>query len=159
MIGPRGAGKSSILFKLKVGEIFMITPCRGFEIDTADYKNISFAVWDTDRNDPCRSLWKDHFKNALGLIFVVDSGNRERIVEARYELAQILDEVELRDTVLLVFANKQDLPNAMSAAEITEKLGLHNLRNRDWHVQPTCAGTGDGLYEGLDWLANQLERR
>ncbi|MCL7023751.1 hypothetical protein MKW94_009736, partial [Papaver nudicaule] len=34
---------------------------------------------------------------------------------------------ELRDAVLLVFANKQDLPNAMNAAEITDKLGLHSL--------------------------------
>jgi len=39
---------------------------------------------------------------------------------------------ELRDAVLLVFANKQDLPNAMNAAEITDKLGLHSLRQRHW---------------------------
>ena len=41
---------------------------------------------------------------------------------------------ELRDAVLLVFANKQDLPNAMNAAEITDKLGLHSLRQRHWYV-------------------------
>ena len=37
--------------------------------------------------------------------------------------------------VLLIFANKQDLPNAMNAAEITDKLGLHSLRNRNWYIQ------------------------
>lgn len=41
---------------------------------------------------------------------------------------------ELREAVLLVFANKQDLPNAMNAAEITDKLGLHALRQRRWYV-------------------------
>jgi len=70
----------------------------------------------------------------------------------------MLAEDELRDAVLLVFANKQDLPQAMSVAEITEKLGLPNIRNRKWYMQATCATSGDGLYEGLDWLANNLAK-
>ncbi|KAH0924532.1 hypothetical protein HID58_016788 [Brassica napus] len=64
----------------------------GFNVETVEYKNISFTVWDVGGQD------KD----------------------------------ELRDAVLLVFANKQDLPNAMNAAEITDKLGLHSLRQRHW---------------------------
>ena len=63
---------------------------------------------------------------------------------------------ELRDAAVLVFANKQDLPNAMSVAEVTDKLGLHSLRSRKWYIQSTCATSGDGLYEGLDWLSNTL---
>jgi len=55
------------------------------------------------------------------------------------------------------FSFGQDLPNAMNAAEITDKLGLHSLRNRNWYIQATCATSGDGLYEGLDWLSNQLK--
>jgi ADP-ribosylation factor protein 1 len=68
----------------------------------------------------------------------------------------MLREDELRDAKLLVFANKQDLPNAMSVAEVTDKLGLHALRNRKWYIQSCCACSGDGLYEGLDWLSNAL---
>ncbi|KAG7219795.1 hypothetical protein INR49_018817 [Caranx melampygus] len=93
------------------------------------------------------------------LIFVVDSNDRERVNEAREELSRMLAEDELRDAVLLVFANKQDLPNAMNAAEITDKLGLHALRQRSWYIQATCATSGDGLYEGLDWLSNQLKNQ
>ncbi|MGH0169922.1 UNVERIFIED_CONTAM: hypothetical protein FKN15_058197 [Acipenser sinensis] len=96
---------------------------------------------------------------AEGLIFVVDSNDRERVNEAREELMRMLAEDELRDAVLLIFANKQDLPNAMNAAEITDKLGLHSLRHRNWYIQATCATSGDGLYEGLDWLANQLKNK
>lgn len=70
----------------------------------------------------------------------------------------MLSEDELRDAVLLVFANKQDLPKAMPVAEITEKLGLHNLRSRTWYIQACCATTGDGLYEGLDWLSSTLQK-
>lgn len=47
----------------------------------------------------------------------------------------------------------------MNAAEITDKLGLHALRQRNWYIQATCATSGDGLYEGLDWLSNQLKNQ
>lgn len=80
-----------------------------------------------------------------GLIFVVDSNDRERVGEAMEELSRMLAEDELRDAVLLVFANKQDLPNAMTAAEITDKLGLHSLRNRNWYIQV-------GVISVLRWL-------
>ncbi|CAN0363502.1 unnamed protein product [Lampetra fluviatilis] len=93
----------------------------------------------------------------LGLIFVVDSNDRERVNEAREELMRMLAEDELRDAVPLVFANKQDLPNAMN--EITVKLGVHSLRHRNWYIQATCATSGNGLYEGLDWLSNQLKNQ
>lgn len=66
---------------------------------------------------------------------MVDSNDRERVSEAREELQRMLNEDDLRDAVLLVFANKQDLPNAMNAAEITDKLGLHGLRQRAWYIQ------------------------
>ncbi|CAJ1452538.1 unnamed protein product [Effrenium voratum] len=94
-----------------------------------------------------------------GLIYVVDSNDRDRIEDAREELNKMLNEDEMRDAVLLVFANKQDLPNAMTAAEITEKLGLHQLRSRQWFIQSACATTGDGLYEGLDWLSRTLSSK
>ena len=103
-----------------------------------------------------RPLWRHYFQNTQGLIFVVDSNDRDRIGEARDELHRMLNEDELRDAVLLVFANKQDLPNAMNAAEITDKLGLHALRQRQWYIQSTCATSGEGLYEGLDWLSSNL---
>jgi ADP-ribosylation factor family len=97
-------------------------------------------------------LFISDFQNTQGIIFVVDSNDRERVSEAREELQRMLNEDELRDAVLLVFANKQDLPNAMNAAEITDKLGLHSLRSRTWYIQATCATSGDGLYEGLEWV-------
>ena len=151
----------------------------GFNVETVEYKNISFTVWDVGGQDKIRPLWRhcssfsaflpptprpiarndmligmlrSDFQNTQGIIFVVDSNDRERVSEAREELQRMLNEDELRDALLLVFANKQDLPNAMNAAEITDKLGLHSLRQRTWYIQATCATSGDGLYEGLEWV-------
>merc|ERR1712061_263381 len=88
-----------------------------------------------------------------------DSNDRERIEAARDELTKILSEDEMRNAVVLVFANKQDLPNSMTAAEVTEKLGLHKMHQRQWFIQSACATTGDGLYEGLDWLSRTLSKK
>ena len=106
-----------------------------------------------------RPLWRHYFQNTRSIIFVVDSNDRSRIDAARDELHRMLNEDELRDAVLLVFANKQDLPQAMPPPEMTERLGLNNLRSREWYIQACCATRGDGLYEGLDWLSSSLSRR
>ncbi|KAF5397224.1 hypothetical protein P879_04180 [Paragonimus westermani] len=158
MVGLDAAGKTTILYKLKLGEIVTTIPTIGFNVETVEYKNICFTVWDVGGQDKIRPLWRHYFQNTQGLIFVIDSNDRERIGEAREELSRMLNEDELRDAVLLVFANKQDLPQAMGAAEITDKLGLHALRNRTWYIQATCATNGNGLYEGLDWLSATLSR-
>lgn len=47
----------------------------------------------------------------------------------------------------------------MTAAELTDKLGLNQLSNRSWYIQATCATQGNGLYEGLDWLSNELANK
>ncbi|KAM9322869.1 ADP-ribosylation factor 1 [Pholidichthys leucotaenia] len=159
MVGLDAAGKTTILYKLKLGEVVTTIPTIGFNVETVDYKKTNFTVWDVGGQDKIRPLWRHYFQNTQGVIFVVDSNDRERCVEARDELSRMLAEDELRDAVLLVFANKQDLPNAMTASELTDKLGLQTMRNRTWYIQSTCATTGDGLYEGLDWLSNELYKR
>jgi len=157
MVGLDAAGKTTILYKLKLGEIVTTIPTIGFNVETVEYKNISFTVWDVGGQDKIRPLWRHYYQNTQGLIFVVDSSDRERIQESHDELHKMLNEDELRDAIVLVFANKQDLPNALSVTELTEKLGLNQLR-RKWYVQAACATQGTGLYEGLDWLSNELSK-
>merc|ERR1712167_478908 len=108
------------------GEIVTTIPTIGFNVETVEYKNISFTWGDVGGQDKIRPLWRHYYQNTQGVIFVVDSNDRDRVGEARDELHRMLNEDELREAQLLVFANKQDLPNAMNAAEITDKLGLHS---------------------------------
>ena len=120
MVGLDAAGKTTILYKLKLGEVVTTIPTIGFNVETVEYKNISFTVWDVGGQDKIRNLWRHYY---------------------------------------LVFANKQDLPHAMSAPELTEKLGLQKLTGRQWYIQACCATTGDGLYEGLDWLSDIVSKK
>ena len=89
----------------------------GFNVETVEYKNIQFTVWDVGGQDKIRPLWRHYFQNTQGIIFVVDSNDRDRVVEAREELQRMLNEDELRDAILLVFANKQDLPVSVGSAK------------------------------------------
>ena len=144
------------VYATKVALVIVVLFGLGFNVESVEYKNINFTVWDVGGQDKIRPLWRHYFTNTQGLIFVVDSNDRERIQEAKDELNKMLDEDELRDAVVLVFANKQDLPNALSTSELVDKLGINSLKNRHWYIQATCATQGSGIYEGLDWLSDQL---
>ena len=158
MLGLDAAGKTTILYKLKLGEVVSSVPTIGFNVETVEYKNIKFTVWDVGGQDKIRLLWRHYYQNTQGLIFVIDSSDKDRIDIAKEELQRMLGEEELRDAVVLVFANKQDMA-VMSVPEITERLGLHSMKGRDWFIQGTCALTGDGLYDGLEWLGKTLTKK
>ena len=158
MLGLDAAGKTTILYKLKLGEVVSSVPTIGFNVETVEYKNIKFTVWDVGGQDKIRLLWRHYYQNTQGLIFVVDSSDKDRVDIAREELQRMLGEEELRDAIVLVFANKQDM-GVMSVPEITERLGLHSMKGRDWFIQGTCALTGDGLYDGLDWLSKTVSKK
>ena len=159
MVGLDNAGKTTILYRLKFDNVISTVPTIGFNVETVTYKNISFTVWDIGGQDKIRNLWRVYFSGSQAIIFVIDSSDRERIGEVKTELFRLLGEDELEHVQLLLFANKQDLPNAMSTTEIMEKLGLNELKNRAWFVQSACATKGEGLSEGLDWLANQIQNK
>jgi len=151
MLGLDNAGKTTILYKLKLGQGVSTIPTVGFNVETVTFKKVKFNVWDVGGQDKIRPLWRHYYAGTQALIFVVDSNDRDRIEEGRQELMRIINDREMKDVVLLVFANKNDLPNVMDVAEVTEKLGLARLRERVWHVQSSCAISGDGLLDGLTW--------
>ena len=117
-----------------------------------------FTIWDIGGCDKIRPLWRHYYQNTQALIFVIDSNDRERVDEAIEELTKmLLTHDDLKVSAVLIFANKQDLDSALSIEEITNKLNFDKLLNINWKVQGTTAVTGDGLHEGLDWLATTLK--
>jgi ADP-ribosylation factor protein 1 len=156
MIGLDNSGKTTALYFLKLGEVISTTPTIGFNVETVVYKNVSFTVWDIGGQDKIRSLWRHYYTNCTGIIFVVDSTDETRMDESSLELEKVLKEEEVANACLLVLANKQDMPQALQVKEVTNRLGLHDIRNRPWHVQSTCARSGEGLYEGLEWLSKAI---
>lgn len=149
----------AILYKLKLNQDVTTIPTVGFNVETLTYKNVKFNVWDVGGQDKIRPLWRHYFSGTQGLIFVIDSNDRNRIDEARQELHRIILDREMKEALLLVFANKQDIPGAMTPTEVTEKLRLGQLKERVWYVVPSCATTGEGLFEGLVSVPMLLDLR
>ncbi|ELR11784.1 ADPribosylation factor, putative [Acanthamoeba castellanii str. Neff] len=147
MLGLDNGGKTTILYRLKMGEVVKTTPTIGFNVETVQRKSITFSVWDVGGQD--QDCGATIFLNTQAVIFVVDSNDGTRLKEARDELWKVLESPELTNAVLLVFANKQ----------ITSGLELDKISSHPWQVQPTCATTGEGLDEGFDWLAERIKEK
>lgn len=201
MLGLDAAGKTTILYKLHIGEVLSTVPTigkkelifplsilpvllsflssaaphfslstppppqprsihlqkhAGFNVEKVQYKNVLFTVWDVGGQEKLRPLWRHYFSDTDGLIYVVDCADRERVQKAASEFRSIVDDPLMRNAAVLIFANKQDLPGAISPAALCEAFGLGEMRGRRWHVQGAVATRGEGLYEGLDWLAAAL---
>lgn len=155
MCGLDAAGKTTILYQLKLGEMVSAIPTIGFNVETIKYKGVNFNTWDTGGRDKSRPLLRHYYPGTDMIIWVVDSSDRDRMSECCDELWMLLGDKVLEGCCLLVLANKQDLRNAMSVEEIAEQLKLNSLQDRAWHIKGTSATNGDGLYEGLTWLQQQ----
>jgi small GTP-binding protein len=159
MLGLDAAGKTTILYKIKTNETIRTIPTIGFNVESMEYKGLNMVTWDIGGQTNLLKLWKHYYQGTDALIYVVDSQDTERI-EMNFEvLNNMLQEPELEKACVLIYANKQDLSGAMTPSEIAEKLGMAKLKNREWMIQG-CSGTrGEGLTDGLDWVAKTLLKR
>ncbi|XP_003385358.1 PREDICTED: ADP-ribosylation factor-like [Amphimedon queenslandica] len=158
MLGLDGAGKTTLLYKLKLNETVSTIPTLGFNVETVQpTKSLSFTVWDVGGQEVLRPLWRHYFQNCDGLLYIVDSADYKRFNEAKEELEWILESEDMINVPLIVMANKQDQPQAKSPAEVSEKLGLNNVKNRDWRVQGTCAVQGEGVFEGITEFSQMVK--
>mmetsp|Transcript_41943 Transcript_41943/g.106182 ORF Transcript_41943/g.106182 Transcript_41943/m.106182 type:complete len:192 (-) Transcript_41943:136-711(-) len=156
MVGLDNAGKTTTLYKLHLGEVIMSQPTVGSNVEQVTYKNMQFEIWDLGGQANLRPSWATYYRSTDAVILVVDSTDRARMGILKSELFTLLEHEDLTSACLLVFANKQDLKDAMTVAELTDALSLHSIKRQDWHIQACTAMTGEGLYDGLGWIAQRM---
>jgi len=120
-------------------------PTQGFNIKSVIHGGFKLNVWDIGGQKTIRPYWRNYFDQTDALVYVIDCSDRRRMDETGVELNSLLEEEQLSGVPLLIFANKQDLLNAMGPDEVTEALNLHSIRDRTFHIQPCSAKTGEGL--------------
>ncbi|CAG5120153.1 unnamed protein product, partial [Candidula unifasciata] len=162
ILGLDGAGKTTILYRLQMimtsltlkvancSNVFRASAAIGFNVETVTYKNLKFQVWDLGGQTSIRPYWRCYYSNTDAIIYVVDSMDRDRIGISKQELVSMLEEDELKKSVLVVFANKQDIEGAMSVTEVANSLGLPALKNRKYQIFKTSAIKGEGLDEAME---------
>eukprot|EP00047_Mylnosiga_fluctuans_P003022 m.227050 g.227050 ORF g.227050 m.227050 type:complete len:202 (-) comp11522_c0_seq1:77-682(-) len=153
LLGLDAAGKTTILYQLKLGEIVTTIPTIGFNVETVEAKGLHMVVWDVGGRNKIRPLYRHYYQNTDGIIFAVDANDHDRVEDAREQLAELLAEDQLRNIPLLVLANKQDLPTATDPDALADALGLGKITGRPVHIQGCCAFNKGGLLQGLEWLS------
>ncbi|XP_072024489.1 uncharacterized protein [Amphiura filiformis] len=160
MLGLDAAGKTTILYRVKLNEAVTTIPTIGFNVETVTpVPNVTLCVWDVGGQQKVRALWQHYFCETHGLIFVVDSADRSRLWEARDELFRVLSSSYMTPGIpVLVLANKQDLPGALGVSEITDVLDLNTLStSHPWSVQSTQGNTGEGLHDAFKIMARMVK--
>ncbi|TMW52575.1 hypothetical protein DOY81_002321, partial [Sarcophaga bullata] len=104
------------------------------------------------------TILKQLANEEITTVYVIDCTDRERLAETGNELFEMLMDNRLKQVPLLVFANKQDLPNAMSSSEVAEAIGLVRLEERTWQIKACSAVEGTGIKEGMDWVCKNMKK-
>ncbi|EOD06117.1 ADP-ribosylation factor [Emiliania huxleyi CCMP1516] len=167
MVGLDAAGKTTITERMSQGgragqagaAAVARQPTIGFAVEQVEHAKCAYSLWDVGGQDKLRALWHHFVIGAIAVVFVVDCADRERVATACEELHRLLGEPELpAEAALLVLANKQDVQGAIQADELTKQLKLEPLQRR-WHIQETCAVSGEGLSLGFDWLSSNVSEQ
>ncbi len=161
MVGLDQAGKSTIVATMQIGKpvTSAIKPTIGFDLEEISFQSMKLKVWDISGQEKFRELWKHYYEGSNGIIFVVDSTDRARLGEVRDEFQRVLMEQDLNYVRILVFVNKQDLPDAMKGKEVRTALGIGMEYEAKVHVQECSAKTNAGLVEGFTWLVNEIDTK
>lgn len=156
--GLENCGRTTTVYRW-LGQVGVITaPTIGFSVNDVSAENTKLEIWDTGGGNKIRPLWAHYTPGAYGLIWAVDSSDRERFAEVVHWLAQLQKDENLAGVPLLVLATKQDLPNAMSAEDLVQALNLEDIKGRKWAIQAcnVLDINDDRAERALQWIAREV---
>ena len=157
MLGLDSAGKTTMLYKLKLDEYLTTIPTIGFNVENIQYKNINLTVWDIGGQDKIRSLWRHYFDNSDALIFIIDSTDVSRFPEANEELFKICTDRSMTTiSCVLIFWNKTDMPTSISVKDFHKHFTIDYIKAK-LLVQPCSALNGNGLNNGILQMLSVLK--
>jgi small GTP-binding protein len=155
ILGIQNAGKTTILYRLSLGQLVRTTPTIGSNVEEISYNNVKLQAWDLGGQESTRSVWDVYFVNTDAIIYVIDTHDTN-YEESKNQFYKLLENEALKNAVILIYANKQDLAGAKKVNEIVQIYELDSITNHIWHIQPCSAQTGEGLITGMKWLSDQL---
>lgn len=162
VIGLDNSGKTSIInfFKPQDAKTHTIVPTVGFNVEKFNAKSLNFTTFDMSGQGRYRNLWEHYYKEADAIVFVIDSSDKIRLIVAKEELTALLahPSIKTRNIPILFYANKIDMKDSLSASKIKSELEMEKITNRPWYICGSNALSGEGLSEGIDWLAQQLRK-
>jgi len=156
ILGLQNAGKTTILYRLSLGQLVSTQPTIGSNVEEISHNNVKFQAWDLGGQETMRSVWDVYYINTDAIIYVIDSADVDCYEESKVEFLKLMQHEELKSSTILIYANKQDLDSAKPISDIVTIYGLDKIKDKVCYIQPCSAKTGEGLMAGLKWLSEQL---
>ena len=154
ILGIQNAGKTSILYRLSLGQFVKTTPTIGSNVEEINHQNVKMQAWDLGGQEKMRSVWDVYYLNSDAIIYVIDSNDFENFEESKNQFYLLLKNEALKNAVLLIFANKQDLTTSKKISDLIQIYDFDNIKDHIWHIQPCSALTGEGLEISYKWLSD-----
>ena len=159
VLGLNNAGKTSVLYSLLLGKLVPTQPTLGSNVEEFEYRNLKFVAWDLGGQELLRHSWSLFYANTDAVIVVIDSADPEGFAAIKQELVKLLQHPDLEKACILVFANKQDLPDALPPPEVAAALNLAEVITRHQYTIVGCSAKEQtGLNEGLGWVCDHIEK-
>lgn len=160
VVGLDNSGKTTLInhLKCKKTKVNEVVPTVGFSVEEFSRHNLSFCVFDMSGQGRYRSLWESYYRDAHAIIYVLDCTDKLRMTVARDELNGLLEHADIKNKCIpvLFFANKMDLPNALSPVDCMGHMSLEDISSKPWHITSSNALSGEGVEDGIAWLGDQL---
>jgi len=168
ILGLDNAGKTTFLESAKTKLITnhqgvnlqKITTTVGLNLGKIDTHGVRLNFWDLGGQEELQALWDKYYQECHAIIYVVDSNDRERIEQSKETFTAMIKNENIRGVPLLVAANKQDLVDCMGVREVKPlfESNLELVGAREVMTLATSGLTGDGVVEGIDWVAQCVVR-
>lgn len=165
ILGVHKAGKTSLLEKLKA--IYLnseglppdrIVPTVGLNIGRIEVSNAKLVLWDLGGQIGLRTIWEKYYEEAHAIVYMIDASCPSSFEDSKSALEKVLRHDDLRGAPLLILANKQDLPDAVSSEELARYLDLKELGERLYLFEAVSAHDGMGIKYAIEWLVDAMER-
>ncbi|OMJ65349.1 hypothetical protein SteCoe_38409 [Stentor coeruleus] len=157
ILGLESAGKTTILYRLKLNETVSAIPTIGFNVETVVHSTNKYTLWDLGGSHKTRCLWPHYYDDTNAIIFVIDANDESQFEDAKACLDAVLSINSLEKIPLLLLVNKSDIADT-TVMKIIDVFNVFAIKNREWFVQKCSAITGEGLEEGLEWLDKIMEK-
>jgi len=159
LVGLQYSGKTTFVNVLASGNYSEdLIPTVGFNMRKVQKGNVSIKIWDIGGQPRFRGMWERYCRGVNVIVYMVDAADHDKLEAATNELHQLMDKPQLQGIPVLVLGNKNDLPNALDADSLIDRLNLEAVQDRDLSCYSISCKNKNNLDVVLQWLTARAKK-